>query len=254
MLLGGRIRARWIVVGTLVLTMLYPISEFYRQEILEGFKRSAVEALTDTTHTLGAMSDFFSSSRAGLYLSEGLAATAGRMDNLGIESVIVRDTPSVSPFQQGGTLVLFPMAFVPRLLWPDKPNIAIGQWITDTYGSGSHIQSNTGPSFIGDLYLNFGVFSVVIGMLVVGAVLRLFQTHFLGPNPTTIGILAAIVVIVQFHIKQVGSASYVLASTVFALAPVLIVYLAVGYLVRGQPSASRPAEMEPDGSGEGYRF
>ena len=254
MLLGGRFRARWIVIGAVVLALLYPVAEFYRQDVLKKNTLTIVDALSDPSYTFGVLSDFLSSSRAGRYMSEGFTSTAARMDGIGIESVIVRDTGSLVPFQQGRTLALFPAAFIPRLLWPAKPEIPIGQWITDTYGAGPHIDSHTGPSFIGDLYLNFGVTSVVVGMLVLGALLRLFQTHFLGPDPTAAGILAAIIVLVQLHIKQIGSAASVLSSTVFAFAPVFIVYVAITFLIRGQPTYTRPSWSEQDDAGAGVQF
>ncbi|MFP6654531.1 MAG: hypothetical protein VCB25_02815 [Myxococcota bacterium] len=254
MLLGGRLRARWMLAGVLGLAMLYPVAQFYRQDVLDSNRLTIVDALSDPNRTFGQISDFLSSSRAGVYFGDGLTATAARLDAIGIESVIVRDTPSVSPFQEGRTIGLFFTAFVPRLLWSGKPDITLGQWITDTYGSGSHIKSHTGPSFIGDLYLNFGVASVVVGMILIGVFLRLFQTRFLGPNPTTVGILAAIVVVAQFHIKQIGAAAHVLSSTVFALAPVLIVYLAVGLLARRGSGRPTPNWSEQDNSGTDVRF
>ena len=76
--------------------------------------------------------------------------------------------------------------------------------------------------------------------------LRFFQTRFLGPKPTTVGVLAAVIVVVQIHIKQVGSAAYVMSTTVFALAPVFLVYLAVELLTRGRPRPRLPA-MPPEG-------
>jgi hypothetical protein len=254
MLLGGRLLVRWIIVGTLALAMLYPVAQFYRQDVLQANTLTIVDALSDPTYTFGVLSEFLSGSQGGTYLMDGLTATAARMDGIGIESVIVRDTPSRSPFQMGRTLALFPVAFIPRLLWPSKPEITMGQWITDTYGTGSHITSYTGPTFIGDLYLNFGIASVVIGMLVIGAVLRLFQTRFLGPKPTLIGILAAIVLVVQLHIKQIGSAAYVMSSTVFALAPVLIVYFLVAYLVGGKRAAAVSSWSSQDDSGSDLRI
>jgi ABC-type transport system involved in cytochrome bd biosynthesis fused ATPase/permease subunit len=75
----------------------------------------------------------------------------------------------------------------------------------------------------------------------LGALLKLFHTRYLGPNPTTVGILAAIIVIAQFHIKLIGSAGYVMASTAFALAPVVILHFVVASLVRGN-APSRPAQ------------
>ena len=163
--------------------------------------------------------------------------------------MIVRDTPSVSPYQNGRTLGLFFVAFVPRLFWPEKPEITLGKWITETYGSGGHIQSYTGPSFIGDLYLNFGLISVVIGMLVMGALLRLIHYRFLGPYPTTIGILTAIIVMVQVLIRQEGTVGHTLSSTVFAFGPVLVVSIMVALLLPGTRTPKVPSWSEQDADG-----
>jgi hypothetical protein len=252
MLLGGRLRARWIVIGALVLAMLYPIAQFYREDVLQDNTLTIVDALSDPGRTIGVLSDFlnFAETRGGRYLGDGLEATAARLDAVGILSVIVRDTPRVSPYQNGRTLNLFFIAFVPRVFWEGKPEITLGQWITDTYGSGTRITSYTGPSFIGDLYLNFGTASVVMGMLFTGALLRLFQTRMLGPSPTAVGILAAIIVLAQIIIKQIGSAAFVLSSTVFAFGPVFIVYLMVRLMSGGNsvplvPTWSDQAEAQP---------
>jgi membrane protein implicated in regulation of membrane protease activity len=91
---------------------------------------------------------------------------------------------------------------------------------------------------IGDLYLNFGIPSVVIGMIVLGVLLRIVQTRLLGPSPTAVGILTVMVVLVQVVVKQMGTIGHTLSATVFALAPVFVVYLAVPFFVRRgrQPS------------------
>ena len=102
--------------------------------------------------------------------------------------------------------------------------------------------------------MNFGIASVVIGMLVLGAFLRLFQTRFLGPEPTAVGILAAIVVVVQFHIKQIGSLAYVMSSTAFALAPVLIVYVAIAFFVGGKSGRRVQSWSEQHDAGAAAQF
>jgi hypothetical protein len=249
MLLGGRLRARWMVVGAISLTLLYPVAQFYRQDVLRSNTLTIVDALSDSAYTFELVSDFVSSSRPGQYMVEGMEAMFGRLDTIGIESVIVRDTPSVSPFQNGRTLGLFFVAFVPRLLWPEKPEITLGKWITATYGSGGHIQSYTGPSFIGDLYLNFGLISVVIGMLIMGALLRLIHYRFLGPYPTTIGILTAIIVMVQVLIRQEGTVGHTLSTTVFAFAPVFVVSIMVALLLPGKAAPRAPSWSEQDDDG-----
>lgn len=252
MLLGGRLRMRWIAIGAATLALLYPISEVYRASVLQGFQLTIVDALADPAYTLGVLSDYLSSSETEGYLGTGLSSTTARLDAIGIVSVIVRDTPSPVPFQAGRTLGLFFVAFIPRVFWAGKPEITLGQWITDTYGSGSHISSYTGPSFVGDLYLNFGMASVIVGMLVMGALLRLVQTRLLGPHPTAIGILAAIIVMAQLIIKQISSAAFVLSATVFAFGPVFAVYIAVAIFARknSPPRIQAWGDQENSGSSD----
>ncbi len=243
MLVRARIRARWLLAGLAVLMLLYPLSQFYREVILDDNRRTVVDVLRNPAPALEAVSDYLGGSRSSSYVLEGVMATGSRLDGLGIESVIVRDTPAVSPFQKGRTLGLFFLAFVPRAFWPDKPEITIGRWITAVYGSGPHIESSTGPTFLGEFYLNFGTLGVVGGMLLYGILLRLFQASFLGPNATTPGILAATVVVVQVLTKLMGTFSQTLSATAFALAPILATHFLVVFLT-GRPSARVPAAPE----------
>lgn len=237
MFLGGRLRARWLLAGALGLMLLYPVAQFYRAQVLQDNTLTIVDALSSPEYTFSALSDFVSGSNQSQYFVQGAVATSARLDTIGIASVIVRDTPRVSPFQDGRTLGLFFAAFIPRLVWPAKPEIPIGKWITATYGPGPHIDSWTGPSFIGDLYLNFGIPSVVLGMLVLGALLRLFHLLFLGPNATTAGILAATIVVAQIHIKQVGPVAHTLSSAAFAFGPLLVAHILVVMLTRSRRRA-----------------
>jgi len=75
-----------------------------------------------------------------------------------------------APYQNGRTLVELVLAFVPRMIWPDKPSVATGQvfnkelvrGIGDTYIS---------PSHLGELYWNFGWPGLTCGMTLIGMLL-----------------------------------------------------------------------------------
>jgi hypothetical protein len=235
-----RIRLRWFALGLLALVLLYPTSEFFRKVILVDYTLTAADALQDPNATLTRVSDFVGSSRVGEYFTEGLLSTGARLDGLGVTSVIVRDTPGVSPFQNGGTLWLFFAAFVPRAFWPSKPEITIGQFITDTYGSGPLIESNTGPTQIGDYFLNFGTPGVIVGMALLGILLRLTHDLLLGDRkPTAVAMLAAVVVLYQLSIRFEGNVAAQYSGTVFALIP--IAALALGIRIMLPPARPRAA-------------
>jgi hypothetical protein len=235
MLLGGRIRLRWLIIGILAMTLLYPISNFWRDEITP-YRSGVVYLVTHPQQAVGQVFAFVSSTKSEDYVATGFFATLARLDGLGILSVIVRDTPGISPYQNGRTLMLFVYAFVPRVLWPEKPMIPIGAWITAVYGPGPHIQSFTAPTWLGDFYLNFGNAGVFFGMLLYGVILALFQARALGPGASAAAILAAVIVMTQVVLRLEGTFAHTLSSTAFALVPIILIHTLVKYFSAGRPS------------------
>lgn len=88
-------------------------------------------------------------------------------------------------FQWGQTMQYAAYAFVPRFLWPDKPNVTRGAWFTTYLGASnreSESTSSTGITAVGELYWNFGIPGVVIGMLGIGIGYGLLW-RMAGENP-----------------------------------------------------------------------
>jgi hypothetical protein len=88
-------------------------------------------------------------------------------------------------FQWGQTMQYAAYAFVPRLLWPDKPNVTRGAWFTMYLGASAReaeSTSSTGITAIGELYWNFGLVGVVVGMLAIGLGYGLLW-RMAGENP-----------------------------------------------------------------------
>ena len=87
---------------------------------------------------------------------------------------IVEGVPRLHDFQHGRTLVTWLVAPIPRSWWPEKPRIGAGGDLTGLFGT--VWTSGVPPAIVGELYLNFGVPGVLIGMLVVGLALRSLYT------------------------------------------------------------------------------
>lgn len=181
-----RFRIRWVVGGVLVVSLLYPVSNFYREVILQGFTKGAIDVLRDPKQSLSRLSGYASQFEAGEYLLAGLTATSSRFDGLGITAIIVRDTPKLVPYQGGWSIGHIFIAYIPRVLWPGKPMLTCGQWVTDNYGGGqiAGVRSSTGPSWVGELFFNFGIAGVIGGMLLLGLLFRMFhETVFRSDAP-----------------------------------------------------------------------
>lgn len=65
-------------------------------------------------------------------------------------------------------------SFVPRVFWTDKPLVGeFGLWFTRIYLDLPESISSNGPTMFGDLYRNFGLLGVPIGMFILGVYLRI---------------------------------------------------------------------------------
>lgn len=83
-------------------------------------------------------------------------------------SHLVEMTPDETPFRYGRTMIDWIVFPIPRALWEDKPVNVGSQLASIIYGA----NNGTPPGLIGDLYWNFWLLGVIIGMLVLGVVLR----------------------------------------------------------------------------------
>jgi hypothetical protein len=72
---------------------------------------------------------------------------------------------------EGQTMDYLAYAFVPRAIWPSKPTVTRGAWFNLYLGqtlSPSDVTTSIGQTAIGELYWNFGIPAVILGMLFVG--------------------------------------------------------------------------------------
>lgn len=76
--------------------------------------------------------------------------------------------------------------FVPRALWPDKPNIAVGKWYARNVLGWS--SGNAAVTVLGDFYLNFGIGGVVVGMLVLGLLVGLLHRYLTNRRNQMVGL------------------------------------------------------------------
>jgi hypothetical protein len=234
-----RIRMSWVLGAVLLIVMIYPLASFQRHVLLAENTLTATDALKNPVQTLSILSQFVSSADWQEYFLAGLKATGNRFNSLGITSIIMRDTPDRVPYQGGWSIGNIVIAYVPRIFWPGKPDIAIGQWITSNYGPGPHIRSHTAPSWIGEFYMNFGYLGIVGGMMVMGVYIRLVHTYLFRPN-ATIPIALAAVAALQAIVLAVEKALFSpINGLTFKLIPLVVVHV-VWVMLSGPAPRRRP--------------
>ncbi|MEK6322367.1 MAG: O-antigen polysaccharide polymerase Wzy [Acidobacteriota bacterium] len=104
-------------------------------------------------------------------------------------------------YYDGKTLEYLSYAFIPRLIWPEKPLITPGQWFAEKIGHGTRLSetkfsNSINMSVAGEFYLNFGWIGAVSGLILMGFLYAIFweSADFYGKrnNPTGQGLGIAI--------------------------------------------------------------
>lgn len=110
-------------------------------------------------------------------LTSGSNVTASRSSNADLLAEVIRRTPSNIPFWDGHTYLSLVGAFVPRLLWPDKPVKDLGQEFGHRYGYLDPSDQSTSINFpwLVEAYANFGRMGVAVVCILIGT---LYATLF----------------------------------------------------------------------------
>jgi hypothetical protein len=195
--------------------------------------------------------------REGTFAREGLSAPAYwgifargflvTFSNLEGFLVVLQHFPAILPFYWGRTIwESATLPFIPRVLWPGKPLVYGHDRIWQDTAGLVMAGTQTSASMPGVLYANFGMPGVLIGMAVMGLVLRVLYLWFMQDprNPAAVLLYA---VLVFFLIGNLGSLPdmYTMLTWVFPVALVLwFVHAAPGGCrARGSPAGRTPESV-----------
>lgn len=220
-----RVALSWIAGGIVAISLIYPVAQFYREYVQRGNPLSFAQVLRDPSRALNSLSAFVTQVDASDYLFSGIRATSSRLSALGILSVVMRETPERVPYQHGRTISLAFIAWIPRIVWPGKPETSIGRWVTEHYSATPGSTSSTGPSWIGELYFNFGWAGIVLGMLFLGVYFRVLQELFFSPGIPIPAVVAGVAVLWATLPKVQGALTSPLNGVPFLMIPILLAHI-----------------------------
>jgi hypothetical protein len=198
-----------------------------------------VQVIASPQRAFKVIQGFASTFQPGEYVKLGFETTGRRLDALAYLSVILRDTGTRVPYQNGRTLSYIPLGFIPRLFWPGKPEFTTGQWVTDNYGHGPQIKSSTGCTWMGEFYFNFGWPGLIIGMAVLGVWFRFLQESFLRIDATIPALLGGIAAILPIATGVGGDLLAAFNTVVLAVMPIVLLHLLVRVIT------PRPRHLPP---------
>lgn len=167
--LGGKTRlwkkAIWFVLGAFMLLLIQSVKPAFREATwIKNYQGNKAGLFVDLLIQKATTMDLFDADNFfPIYYRT----------NQGINvSLVMRRFPSVMPFDYGGNLSkVVVSAFVPRVLWPDKPEA--GGKFNMLYYTGLYIEgwsTNVGP--LGEAYGSFGPVGGIVYMMLLGLFIR----------------------------------------------------------------------------------
>ena len=225
-LVTGRLPKTWLAAGVAFVIFVFPIFTAYRTAIHGdlGLARTAVIANFSKVLRLSiAAEDRVNTGhdRAQTFLERATVK--------GSTEMIVERTGNGVGFQAGHTLTPILTAFLPRILWSDKPDIPTGQLVNKEFHLSESTDVYISPSHLGELYWNFGWPGVLLGMASIGFICGYIGTRCnMSVAPTVTRLLVLVVTIKQLIVSFEGAlgSSYVVWLRSLAAVAVLHVLFA----------------------------
>jgi hypothetical protein len=162
----SRLPKTWIVACLFLFPLAFQFVSAYRAEITSERGLSRTQAVNNLSHVIDVVvASVERTHRPGERAS--IFERASLKDNFDLEYA---RTGVDRPFQNGRTLLAIPLAFIPRMVLPDKPDVETGRLFNHQFYGGTD-DTYISPSHLGELYWNFGWPGLVAGMLLIGMLL-----------------------------------------------------------------------------------
>jgi hypothetical protein len=238
----NRLPKAWIAYLVVFLMVAFPIFQAYR--VISGERGlDRLQALQRFDQLLEKAVTAREKVSTGRDRSETFLERSSSKANL---DLLLEHAGTDVPYLEGGSLVAIPLAFVPRLIMPDKQDVSVGELFGKVIlkaDSGVYISI----SHVGELYWNFGWAGVLLGLLALGLILGFVGSRFSLENGVTLTRVMVLLATVQPLCMGFGGTmpiSYVLWAR--AMAAIGLMHLLFARpLARASASGERSANDKP---------
>lgn len=168
-----RIPWHFLVICGLIAILLNPVKGQFRSNT--WYSQDTSVSFLDKAILLGrAVQEHYADTFILNKVSED-ASVVNRLAHIATFAYVVAATPEFVPYWSGDSYRTLWTSFIPRALWPGKPQSTIGQEFGHRYGLLQTYDTGTSMNlpWLTEFYANFGTFGVLAGMFFVGVFFRI---------------------------------------------------------------------------------
>lgn len=203
-LIDGRVPKMWVAAAGVCVIAAFPVFQAYRYDVLSAPGQARASAV----HDFGK--NFHSALQSGLKNNfAGDAERPGFLARISLKptmELIVERVGHTAPYEKGKTLALLFSGFIPRIVWPDKPDTSVGQYFNRQLKISEFPDAYISVTQLGEFYWNFGWLGVVLGMMTVGVILGYVGRRCALDGRKSLGrLLVVVVTIYTFGLRFEGN-------------------------------------------------
>lgn len=179
-----RLPLRYLGAAAVGLVLLYPPNSVYRQLVIAGVLEihGPLDMIAAVPIVLREV--LFQVGELNMYVEAGYESTVARTTLTQNYALLLKYLDHTGAYWYGRYLWMLPaLILVPRFLWPSKPLGNKGYWFAvNVWGQDPRVHNSVAITFPGDLHLQFGLPSLLLGMFLVGVLCRWLYERYVRPR------------------------------------------------------------------------
>jgi hypothetical protein len=244
----GRISFTWLGAMVVMAALVFPVLTAHRAIVGElGLSRA--QALPETVSLV--LRSIAEAAERGTRIEEERSETFLERTFLKSSVEIIVNKAGVDvPFRNGETMEPLLYAFVPRLIWDSKPGLNAAQQFNRTFHLSDDADTYISPSFLGEMYWNFGWLGAMVGMAIFGVTIGLVAaTCDLSRGHTLTRVLMILLTFVILLVHFEGTIAVEVVVWVRSVLMVMLLHLV--FARRPAAAEQAPAADLPSGRSAG---
>jgi hypothetical protein len=168
-------KAALILILLVFLVVVIPFNQAYRSAARQG--SATLTATQAVSAAPGILRQTVTGHSVVTVIPDSFDYLAQRICEINGPAIVLQRTPRQFSFQSPLQLVEGPLAgIVPRAIWPGKPIVVTGYLFSqDFYGLPPTLYTSSPDTVVGGLYWDGGWIPVVVGMFLIGCMVRLLD-------------------------------------------------------------------------------
>ncbi|HTB22789.1 MAG TPA: O-antigen polysaccharide polymerase Wzy [bacterium] len=186
-----RVLMKVIVLSVVFFVILEPLKNEFRL-LTWGPKNTSVSAVQRASIFAELLVSKYSAYSS--VASTSVNQVVSRIDDAYTLARVMQQTPDYVPYSNGSTYLSLLTIWIPRAIWPDKPQGNIGNTWAHWYGLLDQDDFTTSYNlpWIVEFYINFGWAGIIVGMFLSGILFAWLAAFFCFPGASALEYSAAV--------------------------------------------------------------